>query len=94
MRSFALVSGSNLLYSQKIAGVRKIVIKEQEMIEFQTEGMSCGHCVKAVTQALQAVDAAARVEVDLATQTVRVESSAARAALVAAMDEAGYPVLA
>ena len=64
------------------------------MIEFQTEGMSCGHCVKAVTQALQAVDATARVEVDLATQKVRVESGASRTELAAAMDEAGYPVLA
>jgi copper chaperone len=63
------------------------------MIEFQTEGMSCGHCVKAVTQALQAVDASAQVVVDLATQSVKIESGAARSALVAAMDEAGYPVL-
>jgi copper chaperone len=69
------------------------MMKESEMIEFQTEGMSCGHCVKKVTQALQAVDAAARVEVDLATQKVRVESSANRADLVAAMDDAGYSVL-
>ncbi len=63
------------------------------MIEFQVEGMSCGHCVKAVTQAVQEVDAAASVVVDLAAQQVRVESTADRAALAGAIAEAGFPVL-
>ncbi len=63
------------------------------MIEFQVEGMSCGHCVKAVTQAVQEVDAAASVVVDLAAQKVRVESTADRAALAGAIAEAGFPVL-
>ncbi|MCP6133758.1 cation transporter, partial [Klebsiella pneumoniae] len=35
--------------------------------------MTCGHCVKAVTRALQAQDAEARVEVDLAGQQVKVQ---------------------
>lgn len=63
------------------------------MIEFQVEGMSCGHCVKAVTQAVQEVDAAASVVVDLAAQKVRVESTADRAALAGAIAKAGFPVL-
>lgn len=63
------------------------------MIEFQVEGMSCGHCVKAVTQAVQEVDAAASVVVDLAAQQVRVESTADSAALAGAIAEAGFPVL-
>jgi copper chaperone len=53
--------------------------------------MSCGHCIHAITQAVQAVDPAARVEADLATATVRVASSAAAARLSAAIDAAGYP---
>ncbi|MGV3742786.1 MAG: cation transporter, partial [Burkholderiaceae bacterium] len=46
------------------------------MYELKVEGMSCGHCVKAVTGAVQGIDSAARVEIDLPSKTVRVESSA------------------
>lgn len=60
------------------------------MLEFQVDGMSCSHCVKVVTQAVQSVDPAARVEVDLATHRVRVDSSAERDALAGALREAGY----
>lgn len=62
------------------------------MYELNVEGMSCGHCVGAVTKSVQDVDAAARVEVDLATQKVRIESTAALAQLAAAVEEAGFPV--
>lgn len=63
------------------------------MYELKVEGMSCGHCVSAVTKSVQAVDAAARVEVDLAQQKVRVESGAELGAIRAAIADAGYPVL-
>ena len=42
---------------------------------FNVEGMSCGHCVKAITQAVQAKDPAASVRVDLAAREVGVESA-------------------
>ena len=61
------------------------------MIEFNVEGMSCGHCVNALTEAVKAVDPRARVDVDLASHKVRVESAQAREALAAALVEAGYP---
>jgi copper chaperone len=60
------------------------------MNEFKVDAMSCGHCVRAVTEALQATDPAAKVEVDLARKTVRVESSRPRADLALALAEAGY----
>ena len=41
---------------------------------FNVQGMTCGHCVKAVTRAVQEQDAAAKVEVDLAARQVRVQS--------------------
>lgn len=63
------------------------------MYEFLVEGMSCGHCVKSVTQSLQEVDAGAAVTVDLATQRIKVESAAELPKLAAAIAEAGYPVL-
>jgi copper chaperone len=61
------------------------------MIEFQVDGMSCGHCVKAVTQAVKSADPQAAVVVDLAAHRVQVESAKDRATLAAALTEAGYP---
>ena len=37
---------------------------------FSVQGMSCGHCVKAITNAVQAKDPAASVRVDLAAKEV------------------------
>ncbi len=62
------------------------------MYELQVENMSCGHCVNAVTKAVQAIDARATVNVDLAQHKVRVESAAALEKISGAIVEAGYPV--
>lgn len=62
------------------------------MIEFQVEGMSCQHCVGAVTKALKAVDAAALVEVNLDEARVRVQSRENAERLGNAIVEAGYEV--
>jgi len=59
---------------------------------FKVQGMTCGHCVRAVTGALQGVDPQARVEVDLAAKEVRVESEAGAQALIEAIREEGYQV--
>jgi copper chaperone len=61
------------------------------VIEFNVEGMSCGHCVSRVTQAVKSVDPQAKVEVDLPAHKVRVESREAREAIAGALAEAGYP---
>jgi copper chaperone len=45
------------------------------MIELTLPTMTCGHCVKAVTAAVQQVDAAARLQIDLPTHLVRIEST-------------------
>lgn len=42
---------------------------------FKVQGMTCEHCVKAVTGAVQAIDATAQVQVDLAAGEVRVHTS-------------------
>ena len=63
------------------------------MYELKVEGMSCNHCVNAVTKSVQAVDPSAKVEVDLPKQTVRVNSAAAIEQIAAAIDDAGYAVL-
>ncbi|WP_206951746.1 heavy-metal-associated domain-containing protein [Trinickia acidisoli] len=62
------------------------------MIELQVEGMSCQHCVGAVTKAIRALDASAHVEVNLDEGCVRVQSHEKADRLGAAVVEAGYPV--
>jgi copper chaperone len=59
---------------------------------FDVQGMSCGHCEKAVTQAVKSVDPAAVVKVDLASGKVEVESAQARDAIARAITGEGYTV--
>lgn len=61
---------------------------------FQVQGMSCGHCVNAVTQAVHSVDPQAEVKVDLASGKVDVQSQQDRAAIARAIEEEGYKVAA
>lgn len=63
------------------------------MYELQVEEMSCGHCASSVTKSVQAIDARAKVEVDLAQRKVRVDSSAELDKIAAAIVAAGYPVV-
>jgi copper chaperone len=60
------------------------------MLSFEIPAMSCGHCVRAITEAVHAVDPAAEVKTDLPTHRVEVQTSAAREAVVARLVEAGY----
>lgn len=59
---------------------------------FNVQGMSCGHCVRAITQAVQAKDPAASVRVDLAAKEVGVESALSADQVIAAISEEGYEV--
>ena len=61
------------------------------MVELKVEGMTCGHCVSAVTRAVKGVDPSADVRVDLASGRVTVDGGAPELALRKALDEAGYP---
>jgi Cu+-exporting ATPase len=67
---------------------------ENTMYELTVEGMSCQHCVGHVTKSVQAVDADAKVAVDLGKASVRIDSQADLDRIVAAIDGAGYPVTA
>ncbi|MBC3423175.1 MULTISPECIES: cation transporter [unclassified Pseudomonas] len=57
---------------------------------FNVQGMSCGHCVKAVTRAVQEQDATAQVEVDLGARQVRVQSQLGVQQILEAIREEGY----
>jgi copper chaperone CopZ len=60
--------------------------------EYTVTGMTCGHCVRAVSAEIERLPGVRRVEVDLATGVVRVSSDRPlEPELVrAAVDEAGY----
>lgn len=60
------------------------------MTKLNVTGMSCGHCQKAVKEALEEVQGVQAVVVDLAAGTATVEGAASVQALVAAVREAGY----
>ena len=58
-------------------------------------GMTCGHCVNAVTTELSAIDGVTDVDVDLDTGRATVTSREAldRDVVAAAIDEAGYQLV-
>ena len=60
------------------------------MIELTLPTMTCGHCVKTVTQTIQRVDAQAKVEIDLESHRVRIESGRETQAFKVALSEEGY----
>ena len=64
------------------------------MIELSVQGMTCGHCVSAVTRAVKTVDPEADIQVDLGTGRVRVEGRSSAEALGKAIADAGYPAAA
>ena len=59
---------------------------------FDVQGMSCGHCVRAVTQAVQQLDPQAKVTVQLEQGKVEVDSTQPREAIAKAIAEDGYRV--
>lgn len=57
---------------------------------FNVQGMTCGHCERAVTQAVKALDPQAEVKIDRAAGLVEVQSNQAREAILAAISDEGY----
>ncbi|MBK4737773.1 heavy-metal-associated domain-containing protein [Noviherbaspirillum pedocola] len=62
------------------------------MYELKVEGMTCGGCVRSVTKSVQSVDGNARVDVDLPSGRVRIDSAAQLDAVKNAIEDAGYTV--
>jgi copper chaperone len=60
--------------------------------ELQIEEMSCGHCVAAVRQALQAIPGVERADVDLTAgkATVVHEETVSTPTLLRAVEDEGY----
>ena len=60
------------------------------MIELTVPSMTCGHCVRSVTETVQRVDATATVQIDLPTHRVSIESAQPAASFAAALTLEGY----
>ena len=60
-------------------------------MEFNVPDMSCGHCVGAITQVIQQLDANAKISIDLPAKKVTVETAQERQTVADALAEAGYP---
>lgn len=59
---------------------------------FKVTGMTCGHCVSSVTSEVSKLGGVTKVDVDLASGSVTVESDLPidKAAIASAVDEAGF----
>lgn len=62
-------------------------------MRLKVSGMTCGHCVSAVTKAVRAVPAVEEVAVDLPTGTVTVTGNPDPRAVREAIAEEGYEIL-
>jgi copper chaperone len=68
--------------------------RSNEDLLYRVDGMTCAHCKASVTSEVTKVAGVASVDVDLETKLVRVRGTAIDgAAVVAAVDEAGYDAL-
>ena len=59
---------------------------------FNVEGMTCGHCEKAVTKALMTLDPQAQITIDRSQNKVQVASELPREKLMQAIANEGYSV--
>jgi copper chaperone len=62
------------------------------MLNLHVVGMTCEHCVHAVTRAVRSVPGAGEVTVDLVSGAVSVQGAPDVAAVRAAIEDEGYEV--
>jgi copper chaperone len=60
-------------------------------MNFAVQNMTCNHCIRTITRALQSIESGAKVAVDLAAGTVAIEGALGAAQAIAAMAAEGYP---
>lgn len=61
---------------------------------FTVQGMTCGHCEKAVTSAIRTLDPQAQVRIERSQNLVEVDTTQTRDAVAQAIREEGYTVTA
>mgnify|MGYP000936582396 CR=1 FL=1 len=60
-------------------------------MQFHLDDMTCGGCARAVTRAIQSLDADANIVTHPPIRLLEVQTSASREAVVTALREAGFP---
>ena len=63
------------------------------MLSLKVSGMTCGGCINAVTRAIQSEDPQAKVQADLATQIVDLETTLSAEQASRLLTNAGFPVV-
>ena len=63
------------------------------MLKLKVAGMTCGGCASSVTRAVTAAAPGAKVSVDLKSGEVTIDGTAAKQAIVTAIEDAGYDVV-
>ncbi|MBW4517610.1 MAG: heavy-metal-associated domain-containing protein [Timaviella obliquedivisa GSE-PSE-MK23-08B] len=61
-------------------------------LQFIVSNMACSACVETITQAVTAIDPAAKVEADTKTKQVNIETQKPEAEIKQAIAAAGYTV--
>jgi copper chaperone len=61
------------------------------ILNLMVTGMTCGHCEKAVKQAIKDVDANATIEIKRTENLVMVDTTETTETIVAAITAEGYP---
>ena len=62
------------------------------MLSLKVSGMPCGGCINAITRAIQAEDPQAKVQADLTSQVVDLETSLSATQVSQIITNAGFPV--
>ena len=60
-------------------------------MKFRIENMTCGGCGRSVTATINDLDANAKVNIDVASKLVEVETTLTEDQIVAALTEDGFP---
>ena len=68
------------------------ICRRMQTFELQIEGMSCGHCVRAVTEAIFKVEGVTDAAVEVGRATITVEDGVDRAVVIKAIEDEDYRV--
>jgi copper chaperone len=60
------------------------------MITYTIDNMTCGSCVRHITRAVHTIAPEAKVEADLPSHTVRIETNTDEVKIRSAVTDAGY----
>ncbi|MGQ3051624.1 MAG: heavy-metal-associated domain-containing protein [Roseateles sp.] len=90
----ALFSQQGLTFPRGKASKSKHIDEGAMMIAYQVNDMTCGHCVSMITKAVQRIDPAAKVVIDLDSRRVEIGAvNAVASELKDAIEAAGYTPL-